>query len=362
MDPANKVKLYKTLLGWFGRHARDLPFRRTKDPYRIWLSEIMLQQTQVKTVIPYYQRFLEKLPTVQALAAAKVDTVLKLWQGLGYYTRAKSLHRAAKIIVEDHDGNFPQTFDEILALPGIGRYTAGAIGSIAFGLPKAVLDGNVIRVLCRLYAIDENPTEVDTRDKLWRIAEELLPANNCGNWNQALMELGSEVCTPKNPHCDICPVKRFCTAHEKGLQNTLPLQKKKNTIPHYTVVVAVVLNTEGKLLIDKRRSDGFLGGLWELPGGKKQKGENFRQAVEREVLEEAGLRVKASKKLCVVQHAYSHFSVTLHTYLCKPLSGKAKAVTCEQIKWVRPTELHRFAFPSGTMKIFRHKNIGWSEN
>jgi A/G-specific adenine glycosylase len=360
MDPINKTKIHRTLLGWFGRHARDLPFRRTQDPYCIWLSEIMLQQTQVKTVIPYYERFLKKLPTVQALAEAKLDTILKLWQGLGYYTRAKSLHKAAQVIVEKHSGQFPRTFDEILALPGIGRYTAGAIGSIAFGLHKPVLDGNVIRVLCRWFAIEKYPSETKTREQLWHIAEELLPAKHCGDWNQSLMELGSEICTPTNPQCDQCPVRQFCMALEKGLQDTLPLRKKKKTVPHYTVAIAVILNKEGKLLIDKRKPEGFLGDLWELPGGKKQKNETFKQAIEREVIEETGLHVEAVKKLCIVKHAYSHFSVTLHTYLCKPIFGKARALGCAEVKWIRPTELNRFAFPSGTMKIFRHKNVRWA--
>jgi A/G-specific adenine glycosylase len=360
MHHINRAKIHTTLLGWFGQHARDLPFRRTQDPYRIWLSEIMLQQTQVKTVIPYYERFLKKLPTIQALADAKLDTVLKLWQGLGYYTRAKSLHKAAQVIVQKHGGQFPRTFEEILALPGIGRYTAGAIGSIAFGLHKPVLDGNVIRVFCRWYAIEKNPADTKIREELWLIAQELLPAKNCGDWNQSLMELGSEICTPKNPQCDQCPVRQFCMAFEKGLQDTLPLRTKKKTTPHYTVAIAVILNKEGKLLIDKRKPEGFLGGLWELPGGKKQAGETLKQAVQREVLEETGLNVHVEKKLCVVKHAYSHFSVTLHTYLCKPVTDKARAITCEQIKWIRLTDLHRFAFPSGTMKIFRHKNIRWA--
>jgi len=352
MSRINKTKLHRTLLSWFCCHARDLPFRRTKDPYSVWLSEIMLQQTQVKTVIPYYKRFIKKLPTLQALANAKLDTLLKLWQGLGYYTRVKGLHKAAKIIVEKYDGKFPRDFKDVLALPGIGRYTAGAITSIALGQRKAVLDGNVFRVLCRLYAIRGNFADTETREKLWNIAEELLPGKNCGDWNQALMELGSEICAPRNPQCGRCPVRRFCAAFEKGIQEVLPLRKNKKKAPHYTVAVAIIFNQEGKILIDKRRAEGFLGGLWELPGGKKQRNETFKQAVQREVLEETALRVEALEKLCVVKHAYSHFSITLHTYLCKPLSGKARAITCQQIQWIRPTELHRFAFPSGTMKIF----------
>ncbi|MBM4103812.1 MAG: A/G-specific adenine glycosylase [Planctomycetes bacterium] len=323
MGQINKTKIHQPLLSWFGRAARDLPFRGTHDPYRIWLSEMMLQQTQVRTVIPYYERFLKKLPTIQALAKAQLDTVLKLWQGLGYYTRAKNLHKAARLIIEKHDGEFPRTFEAILALPGIGRYTAGAIGSIAFGLRKPVLDGNVIRVLCRWYAVEGNPADAKTREKLWRIAEELLPIKNCGDWNQAMMELGAEICTPKNPRCTECPVRRFCEAFKKGVQDVLPLRKKGKKIPHYTVAVAVLFDSKGRLLIDKRRVEGFLGGLWELPGGKKQKNETLKHAVEREVHEETGLCVRAGKKLCVVKHVYSHFAVTLHTYLCSPVYGNA---------------------------------------
>jgi A/G-specific adenine glycosylase len=357
MIPANKTQLHKSLLSWFDRHARVLPFRGAKDPYAIWLSEIMLQQTQVKTVIPYYERFLKKLPTIAALAAAKLDTVLKLWQGLGYYTRAKSLHKAAQTIVEKHNGVFPSDFDDILALPGIGRYTAGAIASIAFGLRKPVLDGNVIRVLCRLYAIKDNPADAKVREHLWTIAEELVPDKNCGDWNQSLMELGSEICTPKNPLCPSCPIQQFCLAHRDNLQNDLPIRKKEKKTPHYTVVVAVTLNEQGKLLIDKRKPEGFLGGMWELPGGKKKRGETFTQAIEREVLEETGLTIRAGKKLCVIKHAYSHFSVTLHAYLCRPISGKAKAITCDQVKWVKPHELNKFAFPAGTIKIFKSPSV-----
>ncbi len=353
MIPANTTQLHKSMLAWFSQYARVLPFRGAKDPYAIWLSEIMLQQTQVKTVIPYYERFLKKLPTIEALAAARLDIILKLWQGLGYYTRAKSLHKAAQAIVEKHNGVFPNDFESILALPGIGRYTAGAIASIAFGLQKPVLDGNVIRVLCRLYAIKENPADAKVRETLWTIAEELLPEKNCGDWNQSLMELGSEICTPKNPLCQSCPVQQFCLAWRDNLQNELPIRKKVKATPHYTVVVALTVNEQGKILIDKRKPEGFLGGMWELPGGKKKKGETFTEAIEREVLEETGLTVKAGKKLCVVKHVYSHFSVSLHTYLCSPISGKAKAITCDAVKWVKPTELDKFAFPAGTMKIFK---------
>lgn len=353
MTQINIKHIHKYLILWFNHYARVLPFRGAKDPYAIWLSEIMLQQTQVKTVIPYYERFLKKLPTIQSLAAAKLDTVLKLWQGLGYYTRAKSLHKAAQTIVEKHGGVFPSDFEAILALPGIGRYTAGAIASIAFGLRKPVLDGNVIRVLCRLYAVKENPADAKVRENLWAIAEQLLPEKNCGDWNQSLMELGSEICTPKNPLCDECPVQQFCLAYRDNLQNELPIRRKEKKTPHYTVVVALTVNEQGKILIDKRKPEGFLGGMWELPGGKKKQDETFTAAIEREVLEETGLTVQAGKKLCVVKHVYSHFSVTLHTYLCSPVSGKAKAITCAQVKWVKPNDLNKFAFPAGTMKIFK---------
>jgi A/G-specific adenine glycosylase len=343
--------LQNVLLTWFDTFARKLPFRGTKDPYAVWISEIMLQQTQVTTVIPYYNRFMKRFPTVQKLAAARLDSVLKLWQGLGYYTRARNLHKAARAIVDSHRGVFPDTFDAIVALPGIGRYTAGAVASIAFGLPVPVLDGNVMRVLCRLYRLSDNPKSPAAQKHLWHLAETLVPQSRPGDFNQSLMELGATVCTPKNPNCLQCPVQKHCLAYAHNEQDVLPRMPKAAPTPHYTVAVGLVYK-DGKLLIDKRNPDGFLGGLWELPGGKKKKDETLKQTVAREIREEIGIDVAVGKRLCIVRHAYSHFRITLHAFDCTYTAGTAKPIHCVAVKWITPKDLSKYAFPAATVKIF----------
>jgi len=231
----------RLLLKWFGKNARDLPWRRTNDPYAIWVAEIMLQQTQVDTVEPYYHRFLKRFPTVRRLARARPDTVLKLWEGLGYYSRARNLHLAAKTILRDHDGNIPRTKQALLSLPGIGLYTAGAIASIAFNRNEPLVDGNVIRVLCRLLRIRENPKSGPVQKQLWQIAKELLPSGRAGTYNQALMELGATICLPRRPSCDICPLQKICRAKKYGEQAILPRRPDKKPLPRLDVVVAVIL-------------------------------------------------------------------------------------------------------------------------
>src|SRR6266496_4578583 len=230
-------RLVSVLLDWFTRHARELPWRRTLDPYAIWVSEIMLQQTQVKTVVPYWTRWMSELPTVKALAAAGPDRVLKLWEGLGYYTRARNLQKAAQRIVEFHRGKFPENFDDILALPGVGRYTAGAIASIAFHQPRPILDGNVMRVLTRIFGIAADPREKKTNAQLWQITEELVHYAShvahhefpCSRLNQSLMELGALICTPRSPRCERCPVNRLCVARHRGWQEKLPKIGRRET-------------------------------------------------------------------------------------------------------------------------------------
>ncbi len=341
------------LLAWFDKHARTLPFRGTRDAYAVWVSEIMLQQTQVAAVVPYYERFMARFPTVQKLAAARLDTVLKLWQGLGYYSRARNLHKAAQLVVQRHSGVFPAAFEDIVALPGIGRYTAGAIASIAFGQCVPVLDGNVMRVLCRLYLLKDNPKASAVQKQLWLLAAAHVPTDRPGDYNQAIMELGAMVCTPKSPDCPHCPVQKTCLAFAGGVQETLPNIPKAAATPHYTVAVGLVFK-DGKLLIDKRKPDGLLGGMWELPGGKKQKKETLKQAVAREIAEETGLAVSVGGRLCVVRHAYSHFRITIHAFYCDYVGGTAKPLGCAAVKWVAPAALKKYAFPAATVKIFAY--------
>jgi len=312
----------------------------------------MLQQTQVVTVVPYYERFLRRFPTVGSLARARLDTILKLWEGLGYYSRARNLHRAARQIVERFNGRLPQTAVELLALPGIGRYTAGAIASNAFDERAPIVDGNIERVLCRVFRIHGNPKDSSIRKRLWSIADDLVPARRPGLFNQALMELGAEICTPRHPQCEDCPLSRTCQAKRHGEQLALPQRRTKKPLPRHTVVVGVIFKA-GRILIDKRKADGLLGGLWEFPGGKKESRESLEAALVREVREELAIRIRVERPLTVVDHAYSHFRVRIHAFECTWRSGEPRCITCDEYKWVRPDDLGRYAFPAANNKIIR---------
>jgi A/G-specific adenine glycosylase len=395
------------LLSWFNRHRREMPWRRTRDPYAIWVSEIMLQQTQVATVRPYFERFMKRFPSVQSLADASLEEVLKLWEGLGYYSRARNLHRAARQIMDDSGGELPKTAQALLRLPGIGPYTAGAIASIAFGLDEPVLDGNVTRVLCRLFRIRRNPKETKVQQQLWWLARKLVPRKKAGLFNQALMDLGATICTPRQPHCDVCPLSAAprihaarpagrragpssarsvapadlsrrmltgprtarlgarrnsphtlqgvtlgngCQAKAHGEQDTLPVRARRKPIPHHDVAAGIIWRG-GRVLIDQRKPEGLLGGLWEFPGGKRQAGEMLEAALVREVREELGIRIAVLRPLLAVRHAYTHFRITLHAFECRYVSGQPRALGCAAWKWVKPGELDRYAFPKANHAI-----------
>jgi A/G-specific adenine glycosylase len=346
------AKIQNSLLTWFVANARDLPWRRNRTPYTAWVSEIMLQQTQVATVVPYFNRFLKRFPTVESLARAKQDSVLKLWEGMGYYSRGRNLHKAAKIIVTDYGGKLPDSVEGLQKIPGIGRYTAGAIASIAFNRPAPILDGNVIRVLCRVFRIKSNPKETSTKTRLWQLADSLVHTKHPSQFNEAMMELGATVCTPVNPLCLSCPLQRNCGAFAHNEQDALPVKKKQAPLPHYTIVAGIVFK-DGRILIDKRKPDGLLGGLWEFPGGKKKKNESFKAAVAREVKEETGIEIEVVARLCIVKHAYSHFKITLHAYLCHYKSGIAQPLACDAVKWIPTQDLKKYAFPAANIKIIR---------
>jgi A/G-specific adenine glycosylase len=343
--------LHDALINWFERHKADLPWRRTKDPYAIWLSEIMLQQTQVSTVIPYYERFLTRCPTVQALAAAPLDDVLKLWEGLGYYSRAHHLHRAAQMVVEEFDGAFPARVDDLLALPGVGRYTAGAIASFAFGIDAPVLDGNVIRILARVFNIEEEVTQAATQSALWNLAAQILPPGRAAPWNEGLMELGRRICAPKSPDCAACPLADFCDARQLGIQEQRPVRERKPKTPHYDVTAAVTRREGGRILIAQRPADGMLGGLWEFPGGKREPGESLPDCLRREIREELGIEIEIGDQIGTVRHAYSHFRITLYAFNCRHLSGEPQALGCAAWAWVTLDEMEQYAFPVTDQKI-----------
>ncbi|HDQ45788.1 MAG TPA: A/G-specific adenine glycosylase, partial [bacterium] len=309
------------ILHWFDANRRVMPWRGTRDPYRIWVSEIMLQQTRVATAVEYFNRFIRSFPTVRDLAAAESHDVMKVWEGLGYYARARNLHRAAKEIVQRFGGCIPDRAEDLLSLPGIGRYTTGAILSIAFGRPAPVLDGNVIRVLSRFFQITDNVDRSATQKRLWALAESLLPRTRIRDFNEAMMELGALVCTPKRPGCDSCPLSDLCTARRIGIQASLPVKTPKKPLPHLDVTAGVIWK-EGRFLITLRPPRGLLGGLWEFPGGKREAGETLEACLSREIHEELGIEVSVGRRLISVEHAYTHFRITLHVFECRFVSGE----------------------------------------
>lgn len=338
------------LLAWYRHNRRDLPWRGETDPYRLWISEVMLQQTQVTTVIPYYQRFLQRFPTLADLAAAPLAEVLKAWEGLGYYARARNLHRAAVEMMEKYGGHFPQTYAELRRLPGFGDYTAGAVASIAFGKVVPAVDGNVKRVLARLLALPEEVTRGAAARQLRDFAAALVDPQAPGDWTQALMELGALVCLPQNPKCLLCPLHELCRARQQGLERTLPVKPAKKALPHFDVAAAVI-RQDGRVLIAQRPPEGMLGGLWEFPGGKQEPGETLPECLRREIREELGVEIAVETPLVVVKHSYTHFKITLHAFVCRLLAGQPQALGVADWHWVTLAELDTFAFPRTDQKI-----------
>ncbi|MDF1552546.1 MAG: A/G-specific adenine glycosylase [Deferrisomatales bacterium] len=353
LDPETRADLFAAIPGlhrWYHTQGRDLPWRRTTDPYAIWISEVMLQQTRVTAVVPYYHRWLARLPTVGALAEAPLEEVLKLWEGLGYYSRARNLHRAARAVVEDWGGTIPADPDAFAALPGVGTYTTAAVLSIAFGADLAVVDGNVRRVLCRLVALEADPRRAPHAAALDRLAQDLLPVGTAADHNQAMMELGATLCTPKVPGCSTCPLTAVCSGRALGDPERYPVRRPRTAVPHHDVALGIVFH-DGRVFIDRRPYGGLLGGLWEFPGGKVEPGETVEQALHRELAEEFGLRVRIDTALEPVAHAYSHFKVTLHPRLCTYLGREPRVGEGNPWKWVTPAALEDHPMPRGNRKV-----------
>lgn len=335
----------ETLLHWYDKSAAQLPWRSSSPtPYCVWVSEIMLQQTQVDTVIPYYTRFLKTYPTLSALASAPLESVLKQWEGLGYYSRARSLHRAAQKVVSQMDGQIPATAAALQELPGIGRYTAGAIASIAFGERVPVLDGNVIRVFSRLLDLPDDVRQPATLQKLWNYAEDFMPESRPGDYNQALMELGRMVCKPRQPRCDACPLREYCHACANGTQTQRPVKAKKAPLPYYDVAAGIIYNDAGQILIAQRPNDGLLGGLWEFPGGKQESGETLPQTLQRELREELAIEVVVGELFVRVRHAFTHFKIMLHAYECRHTGGQPQKIGVQDFAWVSQEAFGEYTF------------------
>lgn len=347
---SGRAKWVEQLLVWFSVHRRPMPWRDDPTPYRVWISEIMLQQTQVATVIPYFERFLARFPSVESLAAADSQEVLKLWEGLGYYSRARNLHKAAAVVAESFDGELPRTAEALLALPGIGDYASAAIASIAYGEALPSVDGNVLRVFSRFWGIEDDVLLPATRQA---VRERLMPhirKSNPSDFNQAMMELGALVCRPKSPDCVDCPLAPRCVARSRNLTHLLPVKARVAKVPHYTEAVAVI-RRRGKILICRRPEAGLLGGLWEFPVGRREGREAMRRTLARGVQRQTGLVLDASEKRGTVKHAFSHFKVTLDVFACTVLSGRVIVSEHEEARWVSPAELEKLPLPTAQRKI-----------
>lgn len=336
----------RRLLEWFAAHARDLPWRHDRTPYRVWVAEVMLQQTQVEKVRDYYVRFMARFPSVESLAAAPLDDVLKQWEGLGYYSRARALHRAAQAVVVRGDGDLPADVEALRALPGIGAYTSGAIASIAFGIPAPAVDGNVRRVFARVLKLaTPTTTQLEAAVRAW------MPDDAPAAFTEALMELGATLCRPKSPHCLLCPWRDLCLAREDGEQTSYPAPKPRKALPHYDVTAAVTIRDDDHILVARRRQEDMLGGLWEFPGGKRELGETLPEALHRELQEEMGIDIAVGERLTVVEHAYTHFRITLYAFVCRLVAGEPTCIECDAFQWATLAEIDALPMAVTNRKI-----------
>jgi len=310
----------------------------------------MLQQTQVTTVWPYYRKWMQSYPDVKGLAAANEDQILKHWEGLGYYSRARNLHRGARYVLETHSGKLPVALEELLKIPGVGPYTAAAISSLAFGRPVPLVDGNVLRVFTRLTRNGSDITLSRTKKEIESSLADLIPHDEPEAFNQGLMDLGRVICMPRNPLCGECPLNQSCEAFKAGDVADFPNKPTRKKTPHYEIAIGLI-RKEGKLLIQKRPSEGLLGGLWEFPGGKIEAGESGETALLREIQEETGLKVALGTRIGTIQHAYTHFRITLTAWYCDWQGGKPKTLAATENRWVSRADLGKYAFPKANLKI-----------
>lgn len=321
------------LLNWYEEHARDLPWRRSRDPYAIWIAEVMLQQTRVETVLPYYQRWMESFPTVEALAVAPREKVLAHWEGLGYYRRAHNLHQASQRIVAEHEGHLPADVKALEKLPGIGRYTAAAVAAIAYDLDVIALDGNLRRVFARLIDLELEARSPEGERLLRDAATKALPEGKARIFNQALMDLGSRLCKPQAPLCAECPLEAACLAKQRGVQDQRPVQAPSKPLPHLTAAVGILCQ-DGKVLIGRRPEGGILAGLWQFPGGRLEDGESLEDCLRREWEEELGVQIEPLEKIGSYDHAHTNFRITVHAFECRLVKGEPQALDHTEIRWV----------------------------
>ncbi|WP_026477541.1 A/G-specific adenine glycosylase [Alkaliphilus transvaalensis] len=345
-----QIELVNNLLKWFSENKRWMPWRETKNPYLIWISEIMLQQTRVETVIDYYNRFIKKFPKIEDLAHASEEEVLKLWEGLGYYSRGRNLHKAAKQMVEKYEGVVPSSYKEIIKLPGVGPYTAGAILSIAYNQPVAAIDGNVMRVYSRLYHIEQDIMEKKTIDQVRYLVEGMMPIGNCNDFSEALMELGATVCTPKNPNCCQCPIQEYCLAKQLGKENDLPIRINKTKVTQHHKAI-LWIQREDKILIKKNKEKGLLAGMWVLPTletqGKFKKIAEIQQEVD---LSYGGIKI--NQYIGDEKHIFTHqkWNIAIFIGCCNKKSMNIE----EEYQWLPIEELKNIALPTLYQKVISH--------
>ncbi len=353
-DATHIRRIRMPLLRWYDANARDLPWRRSSDPFAIWISEAMLQQTRVETVIPYWHRFLDAFPNVESLARAELDDVYAVWTGLGYYSRARNLKHAAESIVAEHAGRLPETVDALRELKGIGRYTAGAIASIAFNREAPLVDGNVIRVFTRVLDIRRESTSREVVEELWQIADILVRGPRPGDLNQALMELGATLCTPKKPTCPACPIRRHCLANAKGDAEALPIKKKKPK-PRPMRSVAAWIERNGKILVVRRPEAGLMAGLWELPGGEIGPKDEGKDRLAEIIRDAVGLKIRNAESVGHVEHLFTHRKLDLEVFRCRlagPPNGTQRVTRGDYAahRWVRANAILRLAHAGPTRK------------
>ena len=350
MKAPEPARLRKQLIKWYLKNHRDLPWRRSNNPYHIWVSEVMLQQTQVNTVLKYYRRFLNTFPNIKKLAQADLQDVLKAWEGMGYYARARNLHRSARVAAENYNGKVPNTWKVFNSLPGVGDYIAAAVLSIAFDQPYPVVDGNVKRVLARLYKMGAPVNQSSSYPDFKDAAGQLLDSKQPGTFNQAMMELGALICKPQNPLCDACPLDHLCLAFKNQQVAEFPKRRKSKVTPQYHIAVGVVFKGP-RVLITRRKTDGLLGGLWEFPGGKIKHGESAEAACVREIKEEVNLKVRIESHLTRVKHAYTHFRIIMDVFCCRYVSGTVKLNGPTAHRWIGIAEYKNYPFPKANHKF-----------
>jgi A/G-specific adenine glycosylase len=348
-----RVAVTQALLDWYGKQRRPLPWRATRDPYCIWVSEVMLQQTQVATVIGYYERWLRRFPDVETLASAETEDVLRAWEGLGYYSRARNLQRAAQHVVSRHGGKLPASVADLLQLPGIGRYSAGAIASIAFALDEPAIDGNIVRVLTRLFGLSGDPKRAPLAGRLWQLARELLPSGRAGEFNQALMELGATCCTPRAPSCSACPVRAHCRALRMDRVLEFPESAPRPAVTEERRALAVV--HRGQRVLVARAPDGAArwAGMWQFPDVRLEPGESPAPALEAGVPLGTGVRVRVGERLLTVRHQVTRFRIDIEVYACVAEAGRARAIAYSDVRWCDSGALGALPMPSAHRRVAR---------